>query len=153
MKSLPRVFGEQSGEESFGDASSTPGTGESSTSWPAAELKHPSSPPLLLAGTSHMVCRTATSLVRGHSGWRRAWVAHRRAGWIPSAPRSVVSGRRCCASPIIALDPSEPARQRALDHGADHALDPTAAGVEQKVRELTGGLARLATKDGNRSGC
>jgi threonine dehydrogenase-like Zn-dependent dehydrogenase len=37
------------------------------------------------------------------------------------------------ASPIIALDPSEPARQRALDRGADYVLDPTAEGVEQKV--------------------
>jgi len=44
------------------------------------------------------------------------------------------------ASPIIALDPSEPARQRALDRGADHALDPTAEDVVARVWELTGGL-------------
>jgi threonine dehydrogenase-like Zn-dependent dehydrogenase len=44
------------------------------------------------------------------------------------------------ASPIIALDPSEAARERALDRGADHALDPTSDGVVEKVWELTGGL-------------
>jgi threonine dehydrogenase-like Zn-dependent dehydrogenase len=52
---------------------------------------------------------------------------------------AVMVARMVGASPIIALDPSEPARQRALDRGADHALDPTTEGVEQKVWELTGG--------------
>lgn len=53
---------------------------------------------------------------------------------------AVMVARMVGASPIIALDPSEATRQRALDRGADHALDPTADGVEQKVWELTGGL-------------
>jgi len=53
---------------------------------------------------------------------------------------AVMVARMVGASPIIALDPSELARQRALDRGADHALDPTEEGVEQKVSELTGGL-------------
>ena len=44
------------------------------------------------------------------------------------------------ASPIIALDPSEPARRRALDRGADHALDPAEEDVVAQVWELTGGL-------------
>jgi D-arabinose 1-dehydrogenase-like Zn-dependent alcohol dehydrogenase len=53
---------------------------------------------------------------------------------------AVMVARMVGASPIIALDPSEDARRRALDRGADHALDPTAEGVEEKVWELTGGL-------------
>jgi D-arabinose 1-dehydrogenase-like Zn-dependent alcohol dehydrogenase len=53
---------------------------------------------------------------------------------------AVMIARMVGASPIIALDPSEAARQRALDRGADHALDPTAEGVVEKVWELTGGL-------------
>jgi threonine dehydrogenase-like Zn-dependent dehydrogenase len=53
---------------------------------------------------------------------------------------AVMVARLVGASPIIALDPSDAARQRALDRGADHALDPTADGVEEKVWELTGGL-------------
>jgi D-arabinose 1-dehydrogenase-like Zn-dependent alcohol dehydrogenase len=52
---------------------------------------------------------------------------------------AVMVARMVGASPIIALDPSERARQRALDRGADHALDPTAEGVEQNVWELAGG--------------
>ncbi len=44
------------------------------------------------------------------------------------------------AAPIIALDPLEAARHRALEFGADHALDPTANGVEQDVWRLTDGL-------------
>ena len=53
---------------------------------------------------------------------------------------AVMVARMVGASPIIALDPSENARARALDRGADHALDPTADGVVQRVWELTGGL-------------
>lgn len=53
---------------------------------------------------------------------------------------AVMVARMVGAAPIIAPDPSEPARERALDRGADHALDPTEDGVEQKVRELTDGL-------------
>ena len=53
---------------------------------------------------------------------------------------AVMIARMVGASPIIALDPSEPARRRALARGADHALDPTAEGVTQRVWELTGGV-------------
>ena len=41
---------------------------------------------------------------------------------------AVMIARMVGASPIIALDPSEAARQRALDRGADHALDPDVGG-------------------------
>jgi D-arabinose 1-dehydrogenase-like Zn-dependent alcohol dehydrogenase len=44
------------------------------------------------------------------------------------------------AAPIIALDPNEAARRRALEFGADYALDPTAHGVEKEVWRLTDGL-------------
>ncbi len=43
------------------------------------------------------------------------------------------------AVPIIALDPSPAARERALEFGADRALDPVAEGIEQEVWRLTGG--------------
>jgi threonine dehydrogenase-like Zn-dependent dehydrogenase len=43
------------------------------------------------------------------------------------------------ASPIIALDPLEEARDRALRVGADAALDPTAPDTADRIRELTGG--------------
>jgi D-arabinose 1-dehydrogenase-like Zn-dependent alcohol dehydrogenase len=53
---------------------------------------------------------------------------------------AVMVARMVGAAPIIALDPSEAARRRALDRGADNALDPTAEGVVEQVWELTGGL-------------
>jgi len=53
---------------------------------------------------------------------------------------AVMVARMVGASPIIALDPSTAARQRALDRGADHALDPREEGVVEQVWELTGGL-------------
>jgi threonine dehydrogenase-like Zn-dependent dehydrogenase len=43
------------------------------------------------------------------------------------------------AAPIIAVDPIEAARQRALDFGADIALDPADPGFAQAVRAATGG--------------
>ncbi|MER5299578.1 zinc-binding dehydrogenase [Streptomyces lasiicapitis] len=45
------------------------------------------------------------------------------------------------AVPIIALDPLAAARERALELGADHALDPTDADVDVpgRIRDLTGG--------------
>jgi 2-desacetyl-2-hydroxyethyl bacteriochlorophyllide A dehydrogenase len=52
---------------------------------------------------------------------------------------AVQIARMVGAAPIIALDPSSAARDRALARGADHALDPTAEGVEQEVWRLTGG--------------
>ncbi|WP_236829391.1 zinc-binding dehydrogenase [Blastococcus sp. KM273128] len=42
------------------------------------------------------------------------------------------------AAPIVAVDPVPAARQRALDFGADLALDP-AEDIATRVRELTGG--------------
>ena len=53
---------------------------------------------------------------------------------------AVMVARMVGAAPIIALDPSKAARQRAVDRGADHALDPTAESVVEEVWELTGGL-------------
>lgn len=43
------------------------------------------------------------------------------------------------AAPIIAVDPSPAARRRALDRGADHALDPAADDVPDRMRRLTDG--------------
>ena len=43
------------------------------------------------------------------------------------------------AAPIIALDPLEDARTRALAAGADVALDPREGDVALRIRELTGG--------------
>jgi D-arabinose 1-dehydrogenase-like Zn-dependent alcohol dehydrogenase len=52
---------------------------------------------------------------------------------------AVQIARMVGAAPIIALDPSPAARARALEFGADHALDPMAEGVEQEAWSLTGG--------------
>lgn len=43
------------------------------------------------------------------------------------------------AAPIIAIDPLPSARDRALDRGADVALDPTTQDVVAEVQRLTGG--------------
>lgn len=43
------------------------------------------------------------------------------------------------AAPIIAVDLSAGARRRALEAGADHALDPADTDVPKSVRALTGG--------------
>lgn len=53
---------------------------------------------------------------------------------------AVLIARLIGAAPIIAFDPSPDARRRALDRGADHALDPTGEDVVARVWELTGGL-------------
>lgn len=53
---------------------------------------------------------------------------------------AVQIARMIGAAPIIALDPLEAARRRALDVGADHALDPTVPGVEAEVWRLTDGV-------------
>jgi D-arabinose 1-dehydrogenase-like Zn-dependent alcohol dehydrogenase len=50
---------------------------------------------------------------------------------------AVQIARMVGAAPIIALDPSPAARARALDFGADHALDPAAEDVVQEVWRLT----------------
>ncbi len=51
------------------------------------------------------------------------------------------------AAPIIAVDPLESARERALSLGADLALDPTSDEVVGRVREATGGRMRDAAFD------
>ena len=53
---------------------------------------------------------------------------------------AVQIARMVGAAPIIALDPLDAARRRALEFGADHALDPTVHGVEREVWRLTDGV-------------
>jgi threonine dehydrogenase-like Zn-dependent dehydrogenase len=53
---------------------------------------------------------------------------------------AVQVARMIGAAPIIALDPLEAARRRALEVGADHALDPTVPGIEAEVWRLTDGV-------------
>jgi len=60
---------------------------------------------------------------------------------------AVQIARMVGAAPIIALDPNEAARSRALEFGADYALDPTAKGVEQEVWRLTDGLGLAVAVD------
>ncbi len=48
------------------------------------------------------------------------------------------------AAPIIAVDPSPAARERALKAGADVALDPTAADFAGALREASGGGIHVA---------
>ena len=48
------------------------------------------------------------------------------------------------AAPIIAVDVSSAARERALARGADYALDPTAAGFDDEIRQLSGGGVHAA---------
>lgn len=52
--------------------------------------------------------------------------------------------RAAGAVPIIAVDPVESKRERALQIGADYALDPFAEDFAQQVIELTGGGAQVA---------
>ena len=47
--------------------------------------------------------------------------------------------RAAGAVPVIAADPLESRRRKALRFGADYALDPTAEGFAERVRELSGG--------------
>ena len=53
---------------------------------------------------------------------------------------AVQVARMVGAAPIIAIDPLESARERALSVGADIALDPMADDVPARIAELTGGL-------------
>ena len=53
---------------------------------------------------------------------------------------AVQIARMVGAAPIIAVDPSEAARERALRLGADHAIDPTTQDVVAEVQRITGGL-------------
>ncbi|MBQ9805810.1 MAG: zinc-binding alcohol dehydrogenase [Clostridia bacterium] len=52
--------------------------------------------------------------------------------------------RAAGAVPIVAVDPIESRRQKALDLGADYALDPFADGFVEEVKKLTGGGAAVA---------
>ena len=52
---------------------------------------------------------------------------------------AVQIARMVGAAPIVAVDPSPRARERALALGADHALDPGVDDVEARVREITRG--------------
>lgn len=52
--------------------------------------------------------------------------------------------RAAGAMPIIAVDPVEERRQKALKFGADYALDPYEEGFAQKVKDLTDGGAKVA---------
>lgn len=51
------------------------------------------------------------------------------------------------AAPIIAIDPLESARERALGAGADFAIDPNDPAFEQKLKEVTGGRGLDAAFD------
>ena len=52
--------------------------------------------------------------------------------------------RAAGACPVIAAAPSKGKRDRALELGADLALDPTAADFAEKVKEATHGGANVA---------
>ncbi|MFC0849935.1 zinc-binding dehydrogenase [Streptomyces noboritoensis] len=49
------------------------------------------------------------------------------------------AARLAGAAPVIGLDPLPAARERALELGADHTLDPTAEDALDRIAELTGG--------------
>jgi D-arabinose 1-dehydrogenase-like Zn-dependent alcohol dehydrogenase len=53
---------------------------------------------------------------------------------------AVQIARMVGAATIIAVDPNEAARERALAMGADHALDPSSQDIPGEVMRLTGGL-------------
>ena len=57
---------------------------------------------------------------------------------------AVMELRAAGAVPIIAVDPVENKRQQALKLGADYALDPFDPGFAAKVKEITGGGAKVA---------
>ncbi|WP_406345701.1 zinc-binding dehydrogenase [Streptomyces sp. NBC_00648] len=49
------------------------------------------------------------------------------------------AARLAGAAPVIGLDPLPAARERALELGADHTVDPTAEDALDRIAELTGG--------------
>ena len=57
---------------------------------------------------------------------------------------AVMQLRAAGAVPIIAVDPNESKRQRALQIGADYALNPFDEDFAQTVKEITGGGAKVA---------
>ena len=52
---------------------------------------------------------------------------------------AVQVARMAGAALVVAVDPLPSARERALERGADHALDPASEDVPARVREITGG--------------
>ena len=57
---------------------------------------------------------------------------------------AIMELRAAGAVPIIAVDPVESKRKQALEIGADYALDPFAEDFVSKVKEITGGGAKVA---------
>jgi len=57
---------------------------------------------------------------------------------------AVVLLRNAGAAPVIAVDPIPEKREKALQIGADFALDPFAPDFVQQVKNLTGGGAKVA---------
>lgn len=52
--------------------------------------------------------------------------------------------RAAGAAPVIAVDPIESKRKRALELGADYALDPMSADFASEVKRITGGGVKVA---------
>ncbi len=59
---------------------------------------------------------------------------------------AVVYAHAAGAVPVIAVDPVEERRNKALKFGADYALDPTQKDFSKKVKELTGGGVNTAVE-------
>ena len=57
---------------------------------------------------------------------------------------AVIFLRAAGAVPIIAVDPIAAKRERAIELGADYALDPFAPDFVEQVKKITGGGARVA---------
>jgi len=60
---------------------------------------------------------------------------------------AVQTARLAGAAMIIAIDPIKAARERALQLGADHALDPEKDDIQAEVMRLTGGIGLDMTVD------
>lgn len=59
---------------------------------------------------------------------------------------AVIFAKASGAVPVIAVDPVKERREKALQFGADYALDPTEENFVTKVRELTNGGANTAVE-------
>lgn len=59
---------------------------------------------------------------------------------------AVTYARAAGAAPVIAVDPSEERRNKALKFGADYALDPMSEDFCKKVKELSGGGINAAVE-------
>ena len=53
---------------------------------------------------------------------------------------------------VIGVEPSEYRRNLALEHGADHVIDPTAEDMPKKVQEITGGGAEVGIETSGNDG-